>query len=289
MHGFSIFYLGHNLFLGPGEKFVFRKILTAFLIVCVSYFFGFYMTQVLLNGLGMAKYGNLILVQKVIYVCASVVLLGTRNVAKHFLMTYWGKQPAKVIDFIKWHFFYMFRSFIVFSVLYVFCMCLFYVLGFLSDSKISIEFWSLPMAPFYSLFCVMSIYLMCFGYPLIYNFIQAVLINLVLLVVFYGLMYVQPTVSDFGLLTFLVVCYLSMFFLVFMVFWYYLRKIVLKAIFSKEFTVDREWTANWFGSLLLDLYFFLPLMIVLGVVGYVLGYEDSGKLALCFSIGIFPF
>ena len=268
----------------------FLQIVFAVCIVCASYALGFYMTAVFLQGLSMPQYGRLVLAQKLIYITSSVLLLGTRNVAKHFLLEYRDKNLSKLSSFIRWHMQYIFIIILFFYLFYILAFLLLYFFSLKDYIEFGVEIFSVSVSPFYALFGIMSIYLLCFGYPLIYNFIQALLGNGVWLLTFFCLLFFQPIITDSWLIVLVVASTVVSFILVFCIFLFFLYKDLMRVILLNQvYVIDPAWTQNRVYSLLLDLYFFLPSTIVLCISSYFSGYDVSGQIALCFSIGIFYF
>ena len=256
-----------------------------------SYGLGFYMSYLLLRYLSISQYGDVMVAWQILTVASTVLLMGTKNVSKRFLIFYLREKSKRYIDFIWWHMGYIFRLFLGFSIAYTVFVLLFVALdsmGLFVMHKFHIAFWSLASAPLYAFAMILTIYLLAFGFVLTYDFIVEILLNLLWVFLIFSWMYWAPDPSNWDLVCFLVAQSL-LFFSILLVCTVTLLKKPLKHVFShdQDHLFDTLWIKDRFSSLLIDLYSSFPVMILLLVLE-VLGANDNlpGHYSLCLSISV---
>ena len=271
----------------------YKDIISAFVQVFCSYGLGFLLSYLLLRSMSIDLYGDFVLAQNTIYVVGGMLLLGTKNVQKRFMFAYWPDDFANLASFAWWHTLYVFKSILIFSVVYTVVLLLLLglsALNFIALEEFHILVWSLVASPFWSIFCVASLYLLVGGYPLLFDFSVQILCNLVCVFCLGVLVYFQPNVTDYGLILYTVSSVFFAALVVVICFFYLFRDVFLKVVnYDRLLIVKSEWTAHRLSSFLIDVYLFLPNTIAIFVVEFFSGQSATGQFSLCFVVGGLPF
>ncbi|MEC8882076.1 MAG: hypothetical protein VX737_02185 [Pseudomonadota bacterium] len=270
-----------------------KDIIIALVQVFCSYGLGFLLSYLLLRSMSIDLYGDFVLAQNTIYVVGGMLLLGTKNVQKRFMFAYWPDDFSNFSSFAWWHTLYVFKSILIFSVVYSVVLLLLLGLGslnFIALAEFHIMVWSLVASPFWAVFCVTSLYLLVGGYPLLFDFSVQILCNLVCVLCLGVLVYFQPNVTDYGLILYTISSVFFAALVVVVCFFCLFRDVFLKVVnFDRSLIVKPEWTAHRLSSFLIDVSLFLPNTIVIFVVEFFSGQLVTGQFSLCFVVGGLPF
>ena len=245
----------------------FTKVLKVTAISGCSYGIGFLLSYLLLRYLNIVQYGDVMCAKQVLLVVSTVLLMGTKNVSKRFLITYLHDGSPRYKDFIWWHFSYLMRLLLGFSVLYSLSVLVFIFLesvGYVDFHHFHIAYWSLSSAPFGAFAMILAIYLLSFGYVVLYDFAVQVLQNVLWVLLIAYWMFWAPLPSGWDLILFLVVQSV-LFFVVLLGFCAVILRDPVRQVLglSDGLFVDGQWQHHRFASLLIDLYSSLPVMITL--------------------------
>ena len=260
-------------------------------ITIVSYAIGFSMSVLLLRYLSIEQYGDMMLAKQILLVVSVVLSMGTKNVSKRFLIHYLNDQSPYYKDFIWWHLAYLLRYILMFSVIYSSSLLLFSVLDsydYIHLGHFHLGYWSLVSAPFVTIASILTVYLLSFGYVVLYEFIVSILGNLLWVILLGVWMFMMPVPDSWDLVMFVVVQALLQFFVLGLCAFILLREPIRETLAqSGELFLDGRWHSHRFSSLMIDLYSSLPVMIFLTTVEiFYPGEHLVGHLSLVLSITI---
>tara|TARA_B100001989_G_scaffold252794_1_gene236239 strand:+ start:167 stop:1546 length:1380 start_codon:yes stop_codon:yes gene_type:complete len=260
-------------------------------IAGASYAMSFYMSVILLQYLSIQQYGDMMVAKQILTVVSVALAMGTKNVSKRFLINYLHEKSDRYMDFIWWHCSYLLKLILIFSVAYSFFVLMFVWLDtmeYLELAHFHVAFWSIASAPFLSIASIMTVYLLSFGYVVLYDFLVGILQNFLWIFLVYAWMFWAPIPTVWHLILFLVSQSLFQFFVLGLCVFILLRDPLRKTFsLTDRLYVDDQWLSHRFSSLMIDLYSSLPVMIFLTTIEvFHSGEHMVGHLSLALSISI---
>lgn len=265
------------------------KVAEAFGIAFFAYGLGFLLSYVMLRYLTIVEYGDVMVARQALQVVSTILLMGTKNVAKRFLIAYRQDAPEAVVNFIWWQLGYLLQWMLLFCALFSVSFLVLLGLDFWSYLKAAhfhIAYWTLLGAPFYAFFMLFGVYLLAFGYSIVYGFVVQALQSCVWILLVFVWQYYRPMPSGWDMVLFMIVQSVVLFMVVFILCLYCLPVRQL-FVLPRALSVEKEWVSGRFYSLLIDLYSALPVMVLLGMVEFIShNLYLAGQMSLCLSLTV---
>jgi O-antigen/teichoic acid export membrane protein len=181
------------------------NIITTLGLLLLSYFLKYILNVYLANHFTPAYYGDFSLAIRILYLSASITLLGTNDATHHFFSKNIHEQKIdQAFSYLQWNFYFIFRAFIVCVML---GFLLFIVMSLLNYFHVKdfasyhLAIYMLWIAPASALVMLFFSFLVGVGKNRISNFISGVMRSFLLLAFFFiTISFLNVGVSDFFVL-----------------------------------------------------------------------------------------